>query len=86
VLDAEGHPVTVSGRAVLSAPPAQVRVGDRGAPAAVLAWAGPWPVEERWWDGAARRRQARLQVVLAGGAAHLLVLEGGAWSCAGTYD
>lgn len=86
VLDAEGRPVTVSGRAVLSAPPAQVRVGGRGGGAAVLAWAGPWPVEERWWDRAERRRQARLQVVLAGGTAHLLVLEGGAWSCAGTYD
>ena len=45
-----------------------------------------WPVEERWWDRAGARRQARLQVVLAGGAAHLLVLEAGAWVCAGTYD
>jgi protein ImuB len=85
VLDAQGRPVTVSGRAMTSAPPARVRVGE-GPLVAVRAWAGPWPVEERWWDADAHRRQARLQVVLEGGAAHLLVLEGGTWACFGTYD
>jgi protein ImuB len=52
----------------------------------VRAWAGPWPLEERWWDPAAARRQARFQVVLADGRAHLLVVEGGRWWCAATYD
>ncbi len=85
VVDAEGVAVHVSGRAVLSAPPDRVRL-EGGAWSAVEAWAGPWPVEERWWDDEARRRQARLQVVLEGGVARLLVLEGGTWGCTGTYD
>ena len=38
----------------------------------VVAWAGPWPVDERWWDPAERRRQARVQVVTEGGDALLL--------------
>ena len=44
-------------------PPPSVQ---RGAGRAVLAWAGPWPVEERWWDPAGARRRARLQALLAG--------------------
>jgi protein ImuB len=30
----------------------------------VLGWAGPWPVEERWWDPDGGRRRARLQVTI----------------------
>ena len=30
----------------------------------VRAWAGPWCVDERWWDAVGHRRRARLQVVL----------------------
>jgi protein ImuB len=51
----------------------------------VLAFAGPWPVDERWWDGAGRRRRVRLQV-LAERVAYLLVLEHGDWSIEGAYD
>jgi protein ImuB len=80
VLDAAGDEVQVSGRGELSSPPTQV--GHAG----VIAWAGPWPVDERWWDGAAHRRRAQLQVLLEGGAAHLLSLEGGRWKIEATYD
>ncbi|UDY37002.1 DNA polymerase Y family protein [Dermatobacter hominis] len=66
----------------------------------VRAWAGPWCVDERWWDAVGHRRRARLQVVLepdggaeparAGhpstGAAHLLTLEDGRWWLEATYD
>jgi protein ImuB len=77
VLDPQGRPVGVSGRSQLTASPAQLSV--RGGPwRPIEAWAGPWPVEERWWDGRAARRRARFQVV-AGGRAHLLSLEGGRW-------
>jgi len=51
-----------------------------------VAWAGPWPVEERWWDPARARRQARLQVVPAEGPARLVVLEQGRWQVTATYD
>ncbi|TAK70266.1 MAG: DNA polymerase Y family protein [Actinomycetota bacterium] len=67
VQDAAGKPVTVSSRQQLSAAPAIVRRG--GIDRAVLAWAGPWTLDERWWDPAAARRVARLQVVLGRSAA-----------------
>ncbi len=87
VCDAAGVPVLVNGRGVLSGSPARVVAEPRsGGERRVTAWAGPWPVEERWWDAAARRRQARLQVVLDDDTAHLLVLEGGVWRIEATYD
>jgi protein ImuB len=48
-------------------------------------WTGPWPLEERWWDPEAARRQARLQIVTSKGAAHLLVIEGGDWWLEASY-
>ncbi len=66
VLDADGDPVSVTDRQLLSAAPAVVRVpGPRGAVRRVLGWAGPWPVADRWWDPASARRSVRLQAVLA---------------------
>ncbi len=85
VLDGAGRVVAVTGRATVSAPPARVAVAGRP-PADVVAWAGPWPVDERWWDPAAHRRRARTQVVTADGAAYLLVVEGGRWAVEATYD
>jgi protein ImuB len=52
----------------------------------VTAWAGPWPVDERWWDGAAHRWRDRWQVVTADGAAHLLSQQGDRWEVEATYD
>ena len=85
VVDAAGAPVAVSGRGVASGEPARVSVAG-GPWSPVVAWAGPWPVDERWWDPPAHRRRARWQVVTAGGAAYLLSLEGGGWLVEATYD
>lgn len=85
VLDGSGRPVTVDGRGQASAAPAWVEIANRAA-RAVTAWAGPWPLDERWWDAADRRRRARFQVVTDAGTAHLLVLERGQWSVEATYD
>ena len=85
VLDADGEPVGVSGRAQLSAPPAVLCRVD-GRKSRITAWAGPWPLDERWWDRAARRRQARFQLVLDDGTAHLCAVEGGRWQREATYD
>ena len=52
----------------------------------VVAWAGPWPVDERWWDPDTRHRRARFQVTLTDGTAHLLTVENGAFSVEATYD
>jgi protein ImuB len=51
----------------------------------IASWTGPWPLEERWWDPQAARRQARLQIVTTKGAAHLLVIEGGDWWLEASY-
>jgi len=83
VLDAAGTPVTVAARGDLSATPALVALGRKRL--RITAWAGPWPVSERWWSTEARR-YARLQVELADGSAALLVCEGGQWKAVGWYD
>ncbi|AOS65689.1 DNA polymerase Y family protein [Actinoalloteichus hymeniacidonis] len=51
LLDAASEPVGVTGRYVLTAAPTQLLIGD-GPPNRVSSWAGPWPVEERWWTTA----------------------------------
>jgi protein ImuB len=84
VVDDHDRPVGVSGRCLLTASPRRLSVGD-GRWQPIEAWAGPWPVEERWWDPEAARRQARFQVVAAG-CAHLLSVEGGRWWVEATYD
>ncbi|QXC62840.1 DNA polymerase Y family protein [Aquihabitans sp. G128] len=85
VLDAGGRPVGLTGRAEVTAAPASLaRAGH--APVALTAWAGPWPVDERWWDPSAHRRRARFQVTTTEGIAHLLTLESGHWSIEATYD
>jgi protein ImuB len=86
VVDDAGRPVAVGGRGEVSAAPAAVAAGDRSSRRPVAAWAGPWPCDERWWDPETHRRRARLQVTMADGTAHLLVLEAGRWSVEATYD
>jgi len=85
VVDAAGRPVGVTGRGVVTAPLDQVQIDGRGR-LAVTAWAGPWPADERWWDGHRHRRRARFQVVLSDGAAHLLSVESARWWLEATYD
>ena len=85
VTDCGGDPVTVSGRGEASAAPWQV-TDSKGGRRTVVAWAGPWPLDERWWRPPARRRQARFQLVLNDGSAHLCVLESGRWQREATYD
>ncbi|HEY3702103.1 MAG TPA: DNA polymerase Y family protein [Acidimicrobiales bacterium] len=85
VVDGDGRAIEVTGRGVVSAVPARLSVAG-GPWIEVAAWAGPWPADERWWDPAAHRRRARLQVVLADGCAHLLALEAGCWGVEASYD
>ena len=85
VTDNGGAAVVVSGRGEASAPPQQL-VDSSGRSRAVVAWSGPWPLDERWWRPSARRRQARFQLVLDDGSAHLCVLESGRWHREATYD
>ncbi|NQV97037.1 MAG: DNA polymerase Y family protein [Acidimicrobiaceae bacterium] len=89
--DASGKLLRVSARHELSASPATVTIGSTVYK--VVAWAGPWPVEERWWDIARGRRLVRLQLVVekvvlentAEISAMLVVLEDGQWTVTAMY-
>ncbi|PZR52564.1 DNA polymerase Y family protein [Xylanimonas oleitrophica] len=57
-----------------------------GTASAVVGWAGPWPLAERWWapDGGSRR--VLLQVLLDDGRGMLLAATAGAWRIEALYD
>ena len=89
LVDELGEVVRVTGRHELSARPVRVTVGRHAF--AVLRHAGPWPVEERWWDPLRRRRLARVQVLATEERTGtqrvmLLGLENGEWSLLARYD
>ena len=84
LLDAGGHAIGVSGRGLPTGSPQWLLVA--GQRLEVKAWAGPWPVEERWWDPQRHSRRARFQVVTEGGRAHVVALESGGWVIEATYD
>lgn len=87
VLDAAGQPVTITARGAVPAAPARLALGS-GAPVAITAWAGPWPVDDSWWNRARPlspvdpvngvggspplRRRARFQLVDVRGRAYLV--------------
>jgi protein ImuB len=85
VVDATGATVAVDGRGLLGSLPSRVRIAGR-AWSPVTAWAGPWLVDERWWDPATHRRLVRLQATTDQGGAYLLRLTGGRWWVEATYD
>ncbi|MET7403248.1 DNA polymerase Y family protein [Dactylosporangium sp. NPDC005572] len=86
VLDAGGAVVGVSGRLALTAVPARMKIDKEPEAVEIVAWAGPWPVDERWWDDGEARRCARFQLRLADGRAVLAVLEHGVWRVEALYD
>ncbi|MBB1243623.1 DNA polymerase Y family protein [Streptomyces durbertensis] len=85
LLDSAGVAVEVSGRAVLSAPPAALGPAGGGGLVPVTGWAGPWPVLEQWWDPSRSQRVARLQVTTGDGRAWLLRVAGGVWCVEACY-
>lgn len=89
LLDGRGDPVRVTRRALFSGEPARLVAG--GDDRRLHWWAGPWAVDERWWDpqrGAGRT--ARVQVLLAGadgpGPALLLCYRQRRWYLEGRYE
>ncbi|BBY98532.1 DNA polymerase Y family protein [Mycolicibacterium fallax] len=87
LLDGDGAAVHVTGRGLFSSTPARLS----GRYAGPLAWwAGPWPVDERWWDpqAASPGRTARAQVLLDGdpGVALLLCYRRKRWYLEGGYE
>lgn len=84
VLDESDRPVAVGGRGDLSAAP--VAVVDGQERHRITGWAGPWLIDERWWEPARRHRSARFQLTTDDGAAHLVSLSGGVWAIEASYD
>lgn len=85
VFDVRGEAVRVDARGTLSGTPDRFSTDGRTL-LGISAWAGPWPLNERWWDAARARSVHRFQVVDPAGSAWLLVLEGGLWRAEARYD
>lgn len=86
VVGAEGQSIGVTGRGVVTGEPARFRAEAQHGWQPVASWAGPWPVDELWWDEAAARRIARFQVVGVDGSAWLMLVEDGRWWTEARYD
>jgi protein ImuB len=102
LFDADGNPVRVTRRGLFSATPARLAAPGCTDPqvAALLPtgtgagrlswWAGPWPVDERWWDSGQAKtgRTARVQVLLDGppDMAMLLCYRQRRWYLEGVYE
>jgi protein ImuB len=95
VRDPEGRVLRVSERGELTSRPDRLEIVSGTAAGAVPgrgsgrveAWAGPWPVTERWWADRPRRR-AYLQLLLATGRGVLVAtdVDAGSWWLEGVYD
>ncbi len=86
VLTASGTAVVVDEDGALIADPAAFAPAVGSRCVRVTGWAGPWPVEERWWDADAARSVHRLQLVDETGNAWLVLFEHGEWMLEARYD
>jgi protein ImuB len=84
---ADGRDVAVDERGAVTHAPDRFTDRPAGAdPRRVVAWAGPWPVQERWWDAGSSRRVQRMQIVEDSGDAWLLALDDDGWRAEARYD
>lgn len=92
LLAADGTPVAADDRGGLAGVPAVFEAHPLAAEAQgpgrhrVVAWAGPWPVQERWWDPATARTVNRMQIIEDTGDAWLLALDDQGWRAEARYD
>lgn len=86
VLGAEGQPIGVTARGMVTAELTHFRPDVSTGVMGIQAWAGPWPIDELWWDLTAARRVARFQIVGVDGSAWLLAVENGQWWTEARYD
>ena len=79
VLDADHRLVEVTDRGLITGAPAYVHTDTKSVAIPIEAWAGPWPIDELWWDPARARHVARFQIVGMDGSAWLMIIEDGHW-------
>lgn len=84
LLSGDGTPVSLDERGQLSAVP--VRLWAEGTTRVVIEWAGPWPVDERFWDAERYRSASRFQVVDGEGLGWLLYTDSTRWWLEARYD
>jgi protein ImuB len=85
VLDAAGRPVLVH-RDRVSGIPTRYRPGPGGPWQRVVAWAGPWPVPESWWEAPEIHREvSRFQLVAGDGQAWLATFDTDHWRTEAAY-
>lgn len=81
----DGRPVRLTDRGLITTEPTSFRT-DSDRARRIQAWAGPWPIEEQWWDPGRHRKLARFQVVGTDGTAWLLILENDDWYAEASYE
>ena len=86
VVGQDGRSVAVSDRGLVIGEPTRFRPDPAGPVLGVQAWAGPWPIDELWWDPDGARQVARFQLVGLDGSAWLLLVEQGEWWTEARYD
>lgn len=91
VVDELGRVIAVSDRGVVTGEPSGLRLvgpgaGRGGGWCVISGWAGPWPVEERWWLDQAAGRSVRFQLVGVDGSAWLARWRPTGWVVEAAYD
>ncbi|MFM6974935.1 MAG: DNA polymerase Y family protein [Agromyces sp.] len=86
LFDATGALVSITPRGTLSATPAALQLRTGQPPRSVSAWAGPWPLSERWWDPETAKHCVRCQLVDSAGDAWLVVGDDSGWRVEAKYD
>ncbi|MGH8888357.1 MAG: DNA polymerase Y family protein, partial [Acidothermaceae bacterium] len=85
VTAADGSLIEVSDRLAVSAPLRWLRI-EQHAPVEIAGWAGPWPLDMRWWDQAGARKRARFQLTTVDGTGWLVAFDGARWLVEAIYD
>lgn len=85
VVDAQGRVTYVTERGAVSGEPARFRASPDQEWQQVSCWAGPWPVDESWWEEVGQR-VVRFQIVGADGRAWLLSNVGSQWFTEAAYE
>ncbi|MFC8179172.1 DNA polymerase Y family protein [Rhodococcus sp. NPDC057297] len=82
--DANGNDVHVGLRGSFDTRPVTLRWGSKAWP--LRGWAGPWPIDERWWDPTVGTQGARVQVLFEQTRALLLLYGDDGWRVEGIYE
>ncbi len=86
VLTSARAPIEIDARGEIHEDPVWLRLPDEGRrERRITAWAGPWPVHQRWWR-ASGRRVDRLQLVDECDQAWLVLADDRGWRVEARYD